>query len=512
MSQIGFPLLSLMIWLPALGALLVLMLGRSAASMRSIAFGASLASLICAGAMVGMFSSGAAGPQLIDIFAWVPAWGLAYSVGVDGMSLWLVVLTTIMMPFAILALADGAHRERPGMYAALLVLETGILGAFLARDLILFYVFFELTLIPTAIGLMLYGGAERRRAATKFFLYTFAGSVFMLVSIIAIALSYASQVGSMTFAYDTLLISYGSTAGTAITMAPWLSRLLFFGFLLAFAIKIALWPFHTWMPLLHAQTPADGSLDVGAVLLKVLGGYGMFRFALSLFPAAAQWAAPAVAVLAVIGIIYGAWIAYGQQDMKMVLAFSSVSHLAFVVLGIFSLNLQGMSGALLQLVNYGLTTGALFLAVAALEQRYGTRQLRDFGGLWAAMPIFGGLLLAMILASIGLPGLNGFIGEFMILQGTWLSAALGWRFALVAVLGVILAAAYLLRMYKESFMGPLPGRLGEAYELNRSQLMPLLVLFVLMLVIGLLPNLLFTPMQSTLEQLSQALNAVLASQ
>ena len=512
MSQIGFPLLSLMIWLPALGAALLLLLGRSAGSMLSIAFIASLGSLVCAGVMVALFSPALATPQLIDVLTWVPAWGLSYYVAVDGISLWLVVLTTIMMPFAILAASEGAQRERAGQYALLLLLETGILGAFLARDLILFYVFFEATLIPTAIMLVLFGGPERRRAATKFFLYTFAGSVFMLLSIIAVALAYAKQIGSMTFSYDMLLASFGSTAGSSIAMDVWTSRLLFFGFLIAFAVKIALWPFHTWMPFLHEQTPADGSVDVGAVLLKVLGGYGMLRFALGLFPAAAQWAAPAVAVLAVIGIIYGAWLAYGQRDMKMVLAFSSVSHLAFVVLGIFSLNTQGMSGAVLQLVNYGLTTGALFLAVAALEQRYGTRQIRELGGLWAAMPVFGGILLALVLASIGLPGLNGFVGEFMVLQGSWLSVALGWRFTMVAVLGVILAAAYLLRMYKETFMGPLPGRLDGASELNRTQLMPLVVLLILMLVIGLFPNLLFGPMQPSIEQLAQALNAVLASQ
>lgn len=512
MSQIGFPLLSLMIWLPALGALLVLVLGRNTGMSRSIAFIASLASLICAGVMVANFSPVLAGPQLIDMLVWVPAWGLSYAVGVDGISLWLVVLTTIMMPFAILAAADGSNREQAAPYALLLLLETGILGAFLARDLILFYVFFELTLIPTAIMLLLFGGPERRRAATKFFLYTFAGSVFMLLSIIAISLAYSSQIGIMSFSYDLLLASFGSTAGNAISMDVWTSRLLFFGFLIAFAIKIALWPFHTWMPLLHDQTPIDGSLDVGAVLLKVLGGYGMLRFALGLFPAAAQWAAPAVAVLAVIGIIYGAWIAYGQRDMKMVLAFSSVSHLAFVVLGIFSLNTQGMSGAVLQLVNYGLTTGALFLAVAALEQHYDTRQIRDFGGLWMVMPVFGGILLAIVLASIGLPGLNGFVGEFMILQGSWLSLALGWRFTMVAVIGVILAAAYLLRMYKDTFMGPLPARLQEASELKRNQLMPLVILLVIMIVIGLFPNLLFGPMQPTIEQLAQALNAVLASQ
>jgi NADH-quinone oxidoreductase subunit M len=504
-SQI--PLLSITIWLPALGALALLFV-RERSTQRNIALAASITTLAAAVAVFVLLDPAVATPQLAEKIAWVPYWGLSYALSVDGINLWLLMLAAFMMPFAI---AAAQPAQRPGAnYALLLLLETGILGTFLAQDLILFYVFFEFTLVPTALLLGIWGGPERTRAAAKFFLYTFAGSVFMLLSIIALYLIHSQQTGTPTFDYLSIAAALRGTASGALTIEPAIERLLFLGFMIAFAVKIALWPFHTWMPLLHGQTPADGSVDVGAVLLKVIGGYGMVRFALGLFPQAAQWAAPAIGVLAVIGIVYGAWVAYIQADMKQLLAYSSVSHLSFVVLGIFALNAQGISGALLQLVNYGLTTGALFLAVAALEQRYGTRRARELGGLWLVMPTFGALMLAFVLASIGLPGLNGFIGEFSVLQGTWLSPALGWRYALVAVLGVILAAVYLLSMYRHAFMGGLRAERAEAGELSQEQLAPLALLLVPMIAIGLFPNVVLGPMQPVVEQLAQVLSSTLA--
>jgi NADH-quinone oxidoreductase subunit M len=509
-SQIGFPLLSLITWLPAIGALLVALLGRGR-SQRLIALVASIATLVAALVAFALFSRSQPGLQLVDSLAWVPAWGLSYRLGLDGINLWLMLVTAIMFPFAALAVRREGDDGR-WFFVLFLLLETATLGTFLAQDLILFYVFFEATLVPTALLLGIWGGSDRSRAAAKFFLYTFAGSVFMLLGMIALYLLHAQQTGTPTFAFDTLAASLQGGPAAALQLDPNTERLLFFSFFVAFAIKIALWPFHTWMPLLHDQTPIDGSVDVAAVLLKVIGGYGMVRFTLGLFPQAAQWAAPAVGVLAVIGIVYGAWVASSQRDFKQVLAYSSVSHLAFVVFGIYALNVQGVSGGLLQLVNYGLTTGALFLAAGALEQHTGTRVLRDMGGLWLVMPAFGSVVLTMMLASIGLPGLNGFAGEFTLMQGAWLSQVLGWRYVLVSVLGVILAAVYMLRAYRMMFMGGLRPAARPAGELTRAQLLPLGALVLLMVAIGLFPNLVLAPMQPTVEQLALALSAALASQ
>lgn len=507
-----FPFLSITIWLPTLGALLLLVI-REPATQRLVALAASILTLIGAVAIAVIFNqsmlatAAASGPQLIERIAWVPAWGLGYTLAVDGVNLWLVVLTALMMPFALNAARPDL---RPGTkLALLLLLETGIIGTFMARDMLLFYCFFEFTLVPTALLVGIWGGAERVRAAAKFFLYTFAGSVFMLLSIIALYLLHSQATGVPSFDYAMIA---GALGGGSLMLAPTVERLLFFGFLVAFAVKIALWPFHTWMPLLHGQTPADGSVDVGAVLLKVIGGYGMVRFTLGLFPSAAQWAAPAIGVLAVIGILYGAWVAYGQSDMKQVLAYSSVSHLAFVVLGVYALNQQGISGALLQLVNYGLTTGALFLAVGALEQRLGTRRIRDASGLWKVMPAFGGIMLALVLASIGLPGLNSFIGEIAILQGAWLSSGLGWRFVMISVIGVILAAVYLLSMYKKVFMGAVRPEHGGLGDLPSAQLTPLALLLVPIVTIGLYPNLVLGPMQPMVQQIAMALSIALSAQ
>jgi NADH-quinone oxidoreductase subunit M len=509
-SQIGFPLLTLITWLPALGALVVLLLGRGGAQ-RTIAVGVSVVTLVAALVAFVLFNRAEPGLQLAENVPWVPTWGFNYYLGLDGLNVWLMMVTAIMFPFAALVVRRDGDDGR-SFYLLFLLLETATHGTFLAQDLILFYVFFEATLVPTALLLGIWGGPERSRAAAKFFLYTFAGSVFMLVSMIAVYLLHGQQTGTYTFAYDTLSAALQGGAAATLQLAPTTERLLFLGFFIAFAIKIALWPFHTWMPLLHGQTPVDGSVDVTAVILKLIGGYGMVRFTLGLFPQAAQWAAPAIGVLAVIGIIYGAWVAATQNDLKQMLAYSSVSHLAFVVLGVYALNAQGVSGALLQMVNYGLTTGALFLAVGALEQRTGTRQVREMGGLWLVMPAFGGLVLAMMLASIGLPGLNGFVGEFTLMQGAWLSQALGWRFVLFAVLGVILAAVYMLRIYRLVFMGGLRTNERTVGELTRSQLLALGALVVLMVAIGLYPNLVLTPLQPTVEQLTSALSAALASQ
>jgi NADH-quinone oxidoreductase subunit M len=498
-------LLSIATWLPALGALLLLFV-RERGAQRILALGVSLATLAAAVAAFGSYNVAQSGLQLVEKIAWVSSLGLNYYLGVDGINLALLVLTALMMPFAINA--TSTENRAGTAYSLLLLLETGIIGTFLAQDLILFYAFFEFTLVPTALLLGIWGGEERSKAAATFFIYTFAGSLFMLVAIISLYLINSQQSGVATFEYPFIR---AALEGGTTRLLPETERLLFGGFFIAFAIKIALWPFHTWMPLLHSQTPGDGSVDIAAVLLKVIGGYGLVRFTLTLFPDAAEWAAPAIGVLAVIGTLYGAWVAYSQTDMKRLLAYSSVSHLSFVVLGIFALNQQGISGALLQLVNYGITTGALFLVVAALEARFGTRNPKKLGGLWRTMPNFGGVTLILVLASIGLPGLNGFVGEFIIMQGAWLSPALGWRYMSIGVIGVILAAIYMLVMYRQVFMGQTRADRSEMAEIEQSKLMPLTLLLIPVIVIGMYPNLILGPMQPTVAQIAQVLSAALAS-
>jgi NADH-quinone oxidoreductase subunit M len=288
-------------------------------------------------------------------------------------------------------------------------------------------------------------------------------------------------------------------------------RLLFAAFFLAFAIKVPLWPFHTWLPLAHTEAPTAGSVILAGVLLK-LGGYGFIRFNLQLFPEAARFFAPAIGVLAVIGILYGAMVSFAQTDMKKLVAYSSVSHLGFVVLGIFSLNQQGISGAVLQMINHGLSTGALFLVVGFIYERRHTREMAAFGGLWKVMPIYGGLALAMVMSSVGLPGLNGFIGEYTIMQGAWLAPVLGWKFVFPSVIGVIFAATYLLRMYKLTFMGELTNPANaELKDITRLEIGMLAALLVPIVVIGFYPNLLFGPMQPAVQQIAQNLTSVLAN-
>jgi NADH-quinone oxidoreductase subunit M len=447
------------------------------------------------------------GFQFIEQIAWVPSWGIEYHVALDGVSLWLVLLTTFLTPITLIATWDSVHSNFRSFQVLMLLLETGMLGVFLAQDLFLFYIFWEFTLIPMALLIGIWGSAGRVRAAVKFFLYTFAGSIFMLLGIIALYLLNGQVTNTYTFSFPTILQNIRTGVLTLDTLS---ARLLFGAFFIAFAIKVPLWPFHTWLPLAHTEAPTAGSVILAGVLLK-LGGYGMIRFNLQLFPEAAQWAAPAIAVLAVIGILYGALVSFAQTDMKKLVAYSSVSHLGFVVLGIFALNQQGISGGILQMVNHGLSTGALFLIVGMIYELRHTREMAEFGGLWKVMPIYGGLTLAMVLSSVGLPGLNGFIGEFVIMQGTWLSPILGWRFVVPSVIGVIFAATYLLRMFRLTFMGDVNAENAAMTDITRREIGMLAALLIPILVIGLYPNLLFDPMQSSVERIARGLASALAS-
>ena len=508
MNQLGFPLLSIVLWLPTLGALALLFVPReNIGAQRMLAFLAALAAFAASLVLPFTFEPGQ-GFQFLDSLAWVPSWGIGYSVSLDGVSLWLVVLTTFLTPLTLLSTWDSVHKDFRAFQVLMLLLETGMIGVFVAQDLFLFYIFWEFTLIPMALLIGIWGSANRVRAAVKFFLYTFAGSVFMLLGIIALYLLNSAATGTATF--DIATIQQNIASGT-LQIDTTVGRLLFAAFFLAFAIKVPLWPFHTWLPLAHTEAPTAGSVILAGVLLK-LGGYGLIRFNLQLFPEAARWAAPAIGVLAVIGILYGAMVSFAQTDMKKLVAYSSVSHLGFVVLGIFSLNQIGISGAILQMINHGLSTGALFLVVGYIYERRHTREMAAFGGLWKVMPIYGSLALAMVMSSVGLPGLNGFVGEFAIMQGAYLSDVLGPLFVLFAVIGVILAATYLLRMFRLTFMGDVSNpENAEMRDISPREIGLLAALLVPIIVIGVYPNLLFEPMQPAVQQIAQQLGSVIAA-
>lgn len=446
--------------LPFLGGAVALLLpGDRQRLLRWYGIAVALATFVQSLFVLAAFDGGQAGFQLHTDWAWVPALGIRFHLAVDGISLWLVMLSTLMVVVTLLSpQATGFVRDKNrGFVAAMLMLESGMIGAFLALDMFTFYVFWEVMLVPMYFIIGIWGGERRIYAAVKFIIFTLVGSLLMLAAILYMAVVVHRLTGQWTFDYETW----------SRLMLPRETQLLCFGaFALAFLIKVPLFPLHTWLPDAHVEAPTGGSVILAAVLLK-LGAYGFLRFALPFFPLAAQETAPLIAWLAVIGIVYGALMAYAQDDIKKLVAYSSVSHLGFVVLGILTATATGIQGGIYQMLAHGISTGGLFLAVGVLYERRHTRKLSDFGGLWARMPVFAAVFLVIVLASAGLPGLCGFIGEFMVLIGTfnagkvWADTAQVPSFAHPALLAaisataVILAAVYLFTMYQKAMLGPL---------------------------------------------------------
>jgi NADH-quinone oxidoreductase subunit M len=414
---------------------------RSVGVLRVASLAITVATFVLSLPLYFGFDGDIIGYQFEENRPWMPTLGAAYHVGIDGISLLLVLLTTFLMPLA-LASAWGVIEDRLKEFmATMLILETGMLGVFVSLDLFLFYVFWEAMLIPMYFIIGVWGGPNRIYAAVKFVLYTMVGSLLMLVAILALYYQYGAATGRYTFDLPVL---------AQYVMAPGRAQdLMFLAFALAFAIKVPLFPFHTWLPDAHVEAPTAGSVVLAGVLLK-MGTYGFLRFCLPLFPDASLAFGPVVWTLAVIGVIYGAWVSTVQPDMKKLVAYSSVSHLGFVMLGIFTFNQQGLVGGLIQMVNHGLSTGALFLMVGMIYERRHSRLIADFGGLWRIVPAFSALFLVVVLSSLGLPGLNGFVGEFLILVGAFQRSP--WLAAL-ATSGIIFAAVYLLWMYQRVIFG-----------------------------------------------------------
>ncbi|MET0384652.1 MAG: NADH-quinone oxidoreductase subunit M, partial [Polyangiales bacterium] len=424
----------------------------------------------------------------------VPTYGITYSVGVDGMSLWLIVLTTFITPLATYASWTHIDTKVKEYAIALLMLESAMLGAFVALDLLLFYVFWELMLVPMLLIIGVWGGAQRVYAAVKFFLFTMVGSLLMLVAVLYLVQQYKAQTGHYSFELRDLKLLL-----LPATVQFWL----FAAFALAFAIKVPMFPLHTWLPDAHVQAPTGGSVILAAVMLK-LGTYGFMRFAMPLFPSGSHRCSSTLAMLAVVGIIYGAYCAWVQKDVKKLVAYSSVSHLGFVMLGIYSMSSHGLTGSILQMVNHGISTGALFLLVGVIYERRHTRDLADFGGLAKVMPNYALVFVIVTMSSIGLPTTNGFIGEFMILAGTFMSETLGRHgpiAAAFAATGVILAAIYMLHAVLKMFWGPLanPENRNLA-DLSRRERWVLAPLVVLIFYIGLFPNRMLNDMKPAVDR------------
>ena len=406
--------------------------------------------------------------------SWIPELGISYQLGIDGISLWLVLLTTFLTPICVLAAWRSIEKGTSGFMISLLMLETGMLGVFCALDLFLFFVFWESMLIPMYLLIGVWGGKRRIYATVKFVLYTMAGSALMLVGILYLYFQNDNSFDLMTL-YDK--------AGVLPHQ-----RLLFLAFFIAFAIKVPLFPFHTWLPDAHVEAPTVGSVILAGVLLK-MGTYGILRFCIPLFPEGTVAFTPLISKLAVISIIYGALVAMVQPDLKKLVAYSSVSHLGFVVLGLFALNSQGVQGGIIQMVNHGLSTGALFLLVGMIYDRRHTRMIADFGGLAKCMPIFATIFLIVTLSSIGLPGLNGFVGEFMILLGSFISGAFSKVHAVLAATGVILAAVYMLWMFQRVMFGKLDKPENQALkDLNLREVIVLLPILLFIVWIGVYPK------------------------
>jgi NADH-quinone oxidoreductase subunit M len=497
-------MLTILTFLPLLGVAAILLLRpfkkETDDLVKQIAVVTSAVTFVFSLIVLASYDAGKSGLQMVEQADWIPSWGIQYYLGLDGLSILMVLLTSFISMLSVAASWTAIKEQIKQYYIFMLLMEVGMMGVFLAQDLFLFYIFWEFTLIPMYFLIGIWGGEARIYASIKFFLYTMAGSLLMLLAILYMGIT------NETFAVPELIEGRAAFASA--------QNLLFLGFAVAFAIKVPIFPFHSWLPDAHTEAPTAGSIILAGVLLK-MGTYGFVRFNLPLFPEASAEFAPAIAVLAIIGIIYGAIVSFPQKDVKKLVAYSSVSHLGFVMLGIFSLNEAGIQGALLQGVNHGLSTGALFFLVGVLYEQRHTRLFADYGGVWKAMPLFSVLSLIVTLSSMGLPGLNGFVGEFTILLGSMGASSLGpnpWIYTAFATTGVILAAVYLLWMFQRVFMGPLDNPENQKLrDMNGRELAIMLAFLLFIFWIGIAPAGYFALMDSSVASLVSDVGSILVA-
>jgi len=483
------PWLSLMIVLPLAGILLCALFGRRPEACRLLTLAVSVAVLLVATRLFALCDAETGRWILKEDLAWIPSLGIRYTLGLDGVSLLMLLLTVFLFPVAVLVSWRSVTRRVPLFHALLLLLETGIVGIFLSLDMILFYLFWELMLIPMFFLIGIWGHKRRIYATVKFFLFTLAGSLLMLLAIVALHLIHAKETGISTFALESLV-------GTAIppSVEPWL----FTAFLAAFAVKVPLVPVHTWLPDAHTEAPTAGSVILAGLLLKT-GVYGLIRFAFPLFPKSTSASLPVLAALALVGIFYAAWVAYAQSDAKRLVAYSSVAHLGFVVLGLAAWNATALEGSILQMVNHGVSTGALFAMVGMIDERAGTRRIDALGGLWGRIPLLSAFFLFFCLASLGLPGLCNFSGEILILLGTFSARPLWGGLAMA---GVVFAAAYVLRLVQGTLWGEAMG--AEPWDdLTAREALILVPLALLVLWLGLYPAPFLAPLHEPVRLLIQ---------
>jgi NADH-quinone oxidoreductase subunit M len=482
-QSIGFPLLSFIIFLPTIGAILLLAFNsKKHGLIRSFAFLVAMVDFLFSLLLLPNFQRGVAHFQFVEKIDWIPAIGASYHVGVDGISLLLVLLSSFLGPIVILSTWKAINTQVKEFMICLLLLQTFVLGVFTSLDALLFYLFFEAQLVPMYLIIGIWGGGRRIYSALKFFIYTLVGSLPMVLGLLGIYFNYHNY--AMTHGL-TSLYTFSLPELFNVPVVPQLQMWIFWALFIGFAIKVPMFPFHTWLPDAHTDAPTAGSVVLAGILLK-MGTYGFVRFSLPLLPDATNRFAPIVIALSSIAILYGAWLAMNQDDMKKLIAYSSVSHMGYITLGIFVLNTRGLTGGVLQMINHGLSTGALFLLVGVIYERRHTRLIKEFGGLFKQMPIYTAFVVIAIFSSMGAPGLNGFVGEIMVLMGAY---QLNPMLTIIAVLGVLGCAAYLLWMFQQAFLGKITNPENKLIkDLSGREIMVMLPIVLMIFWIGLSPK------------------------
>ncbi len=493
-NVLGYPILSLVIFIPVVGAIGLLFIDRNNTFLiKLMALIISIVTFIVSLPLFFRFDMNSYGMQFVENRAWIPAWNINYALGLDGISVLFVLLSTLITILCVLISWDSITEKLKEFYMSVLMVEAAMIGVFCSLDFFLFYIFWEAMLIPMFLIIGVWGGPNRVYASIKFFLFTLVGSLLMLVGIVVL---YTYSGGSFSILeLDAITYPYN--------MQLWL----FWAFFASFAVKVPMFPFHTWLPDAHSEAPTAGSVLLAAVLIK-MGAYGFLRFSIPLFPDAAVAMTPIMLTLSVIAIIYGGIVCLAQTDLKRLIAYSSVSHMGFVTLGIFALNTQGLEGSILQMINHGIITGALFLSVGAIYERTHSRNISDYGGLATVTPVFAAFFMIFTLASIGLPSTNGFVGEFLIILGGFTANKL---IGVLAATGVIIGAAYMLWLYQRVFFMELGPKAAGLTDFNAREIITLLPMVVLIFWIGLYPNALLDFMRVSVQHLIEQVDIAKAT-